>query len=379
MNRVTAAVVMTLFGLGCGAADGAGSENLGEVQEALSNTAWADTGPSPQPFFYLNPVVASKRLDSVNFSTWTIAMDGNTSSLKWSAFVSQTSTNTGWGDVTGATSISAHAATSWMGCSGVNGNRNIAIGWIDFSGTARVQVSNSSSAGANFLATPNNLGSGNVTNFPPALAFVNGKLIMVTVKPGSVANRRAFRFKWATANCNGTLSGWSASWINLPETFFSGGPGAAASSGNTISVAGVGSTCTGGIDSGQCPGFLGLISVPTPTALNPNPVPVFSGSWNQIPNATAAFSPFTTIGMVTQTENSNGIARMVAAGVGNLNVWTATTGGTTSSAWQALSNTDCPNIISNATVALEKNVGSTYRVAAKCNPASKLRFSTLTP
>jgi hypothetical protein len=381
MNRVTAALVVTLFGMGCGAVDDGGTEDLGEVQFALSNTSWADIGPSPQPSFYLNPVVASKRLASANFNTWTIAMDGNTSTLKWSAFVSQGSTNSAWSTVTGGTSVSAHAATSWMGCGGVDTNRNIAIGWIDFSGTARVQVSNSSSAGANFLATPNNLGSGNLTNFPPAMAYANGKLIMVTTKPAASPNtsKRAFRFKWTTAACDGALGTWS-SWVNLPEGWFSGGPGAAASSSNAISVVGVGSdSCTGGTDSGQCTAWLGVISVPTPTVFNPNPPPTFTAGWSQIPMSTAYFNPFTTIGMVNQNENSTSSARMVAPGFGFFNVFTATTSGTTSSSWLGLGNSNCPNQLSNATVALEKNGSPTFRVAVGCNPGEKLRFSTLTP
>jgi hypothetical protein len=83
--------------------------------------------------------------------------------------------------------------------------------------------------------------------------------------------------------------------------------------------------------------------------------------------------------MVNQNENSTSSARMVAPGVGFFNVFTATTSGTTSSSWLALGNSNCPNQLSNATVALEKNGSPTFRVAVGCNPGEKLRFSSLTP
>lgn len=373
MKRVTAALAMALLGLGCGASDEADTEVLGEVQLALSNTSWVDSGPLPQPSFFLNPAVASKRLNQFNFNVWTIALDGNTSTLKWSPFVS-TVGNLSWGNVTGATNVSHHAATSWMGCGGVDANRNIGIGWIDFSGNAKVQVSNSSSADGNFLATPVDLGSGNLS-FPPAIAYANGKLIMVTTKTAAAPNtsKRAYRFKWTTAACSGALGSWS-SWINLPEGWFSGGPGAAASSSNGISVVGLGSdSCTGGPNAGQCTAWLGRISVPTMGS------PSFTAGWTEIPFSTASFSPFTTIGMVNQNENGTSSARMVAPGVGSVNVWTATTSGTTSSAWSPLGNTNCPNLLVNATVALEKNGSPTFRVVSLCNPGTKMRFTSLTP
>jgi hypothetical protein len=383
MNRVTAAFVMAFLGAGCGASDDMDAEeNIGEVQAALSNTSWALSGPigvppaPPQPPGLMSPVAASKRVAGSNFNIWTIARDGNTNVLKFSAFVSQGSSNLTWMNVDGATSVSAHGATSWMGCGGADSNRNVAIGWIDFSGNAKVQISSSTNASGNFLSTPMNLGSGNSTGYIPALAQVNNKLFMVTTIPVAAPNadKRRYRYKYISTDCDSTVGSWS-SWINLPEGWFGGGPAAAATSSNGLTVAGVGSdTCTGGPNSGFCSAWLAKISVPT----DPNTPPSLTIGWTQIPLSTAQFTPFTTLGMVSSSDTNTGGARLVASG--GTNVWTATTTSATStSSWSALGNSGCTSVLSNPMLAMEKNVNTTFRVVSGCNPGESVRFTTLTP
>jgi hypothetical protein len=341
-------------------------ENIGTIEFALTNTNWANVGG---PIIGLNPATASKRLDPSNTDWWAIARDGtNGNVLNWNARVG--GAFTGWVSVPEATNVIAHGATSWPGSTSIS-NRNVAIGWVDTNGTARVKVSKFDSA--NTFVPAVSLGGGNNTagNPIPALAFANGKLLMFTVKSGAPPNqsKRAVRFKWADAPSTGVLGSWSG-WTNLPETIFigSGGVAAAATSTSAISVVAV-----EGCGSTYCKAWMQRINVPASGA------PTVSGTWVAIPSGTMTFNNYATPYMVSlgQGTGTNG-ARLATTRDGS--PYTAPTLTPTSTGtWSFFPNSspDCFSLTVDPALAVENNNG-TLIAAATCS-TDQPEFTTLTP
>lgn len=370
MNKIIGALAFMLLGAGCSGGD---VETVGQIEFALSNTSWADTGPLPQAFSLSNAVGATKKALLNGYITWTFASD-NLTNIRYSIYDKAANTNSAWTILPGTSVLgnSPPNAASWGSCNGIGTNRNIAVAWIDPNGNAKVSFSKSSDA-TNISATPVDLGGGNAL-YRPGIVWSLGKLLVITTS----AATNNYRFKWAQHDCAGNaISPWS-SWINFPAKAFGGGA-AAATVNHTpptsqVGVVGVGSS---GCANGLCPAWMTRIDIPQGQFTSPT---FFNSVWAQVPSS---FATGSSLGIVQRDESLANGAYLVAQGATDTSMRVAltTSASTITGAWTNIGNTNCSPVLGSPTISLQEftfqPIFRRYRLNAGCNPGSKVRFSTL--
>lgn len=309
--------------LGCGGEGPDAEENIGDVQQAvIGNSSWTTMPALPFPQQANAPAVAAKRLADTNAYTWVVGRDTSGSS---SSFVLRRSTKIGsgawsnWSELPGTTNAGSNPAmTSWNGNDlilGANGNRNLAIAFIDNGGQAKFGLSpwNGDVNTVPFSNLPS--GTGNSLH-RPALVQLNGMLYYFAVSTSG-----AVRFRSVTANNNGVTGTWSPAWITIPGQTFNSGVAAAGTASNFITIMGVVGTGCGSTCSAK------YIKIRANTG-------VVEGSWTTVPNG-AFFTEGVPLSMTSFLSGSG--ARVLARRNGSMQAATTLT----FSNWDTLGTTGC--------------------------------------